>query len=730
MRSRPLHRLVGALRPALVGAAYLVGLAALALSGLASDERVQGVRAGAVVEVIRASFGDELRRVAIFFVAAAAVLGLVLGALAGALVRLRDRMARLPRASDAAFVARAGALAVAMHAALAAYDVASRPQLYEAALYARGGARRTLQVLLTDTLGPRGVVLVALALFVPWMLGPRQRRRAWPRRVARAFAPPRSTNARRALFALAGFALVAALFSRELFARRATKAHPERPNVVILAADSLRDDHVRDDVAPRLAALGREGTRFSRAYVSLPRTFPSWVTWLTGRLPQHHGVRTMFPRVEARSRVHDALPARLAATGTRTAVVSDFAGDVFGRVDLGFRRLDVPGFSFREIVWQRALAAETPLLPFARSRAVARFVPSLREMANASDAEAVTDGALEAIDEAGDAPFFVVAFYSTTHFPYAAPAPFYGRFADHGYRGRYKYDKPHLLGDEAPPDDADVAQVRALYAGAVAAVDAAAGRLLDGLDERGRARDTIVVLLADHGETLLEGGHAEGHGDHLFGDEGTHVPLVIRLPGGEGAHASGAIVRDVDLEPTLGELLGLPATDAADGRSLVPALRGEPLAPALAYAETGLWFTEDVQGVPPSLRLPYPDVAHATEVLPERGDDVVLRAELEGVVVAAKHRMVRDERYKLVRIPTRDGVVRRLFDTAEDPLETRDVAASHPDVVERLDAALTRLLLDDRELRRAGDWFVPRASEAPEQRGGPPAIRVVDEGAR
>ena len=54
--------------------------------------------------------------------------------------------------------------------------------------------------------------------------------------------------------------------------------------------------------------------------------------------------------------------------------------------------------------------------------------------------------------------------------------------------------------------------------------------MLDALEADGIAKNTIVVVTGDHGETLYDHGHGQGHGDHLFGDEGTHVPLVIVDP--------------------------------------------------------------------------------------------------------------------------------------------------------------------------------------------------------
>src|SRR5262249_17170971 len=141
-------------------------------------------------------------------------------------------------------------------------------------------------------------------------------------------------------------------------------AEDERMNVLVLAADSLRADRLDPRVAPTLAALASRGTRFDRAYVSLPRTFPSWVTLLTGRHPHHHGIWSVFPRWEERAKDFDALPEHLAGAGWRTEVVSDFAGDIFTRVDLGFARVEAPSFDFKQLVRQRAIERATPLLPF------------------------------------------------------------------------------------------------------------------------------------------------------------------------------------------------------------------------------------------------------------------------------------------------------------------------------------------------------------------------------
>ena len=417
----------------------------------------------------------------------------------------------------------------------------------------------------------------------------------------------------------------------------------------------------------------------------------------------------MFPRWEERARDFDAVPERLAGAGWATGVVSDYAGDIFSRIDLGFEQRDVPEFDFRQLVRQRALEVETPLLPVLDSRIGRLAFPVLREMNDAADPALLAASAvrtMRALEAEG--PFFLVVFFSTAHFPYAAPAPYYRRFTDSAYRGRYKYHKPVGLGREALPDERDQKQVRALYDGAVSAIDGAAQGILDAIESDGIADDTVVVVTADHGETLYDHGHGQGHGDHLFGDEGTHVPLVVVDPRHPRAAREDAVVRDVDLAPTLYELTGVSPPADLDGRSLEPALDGQPLPPALAYAETELWFTEEIPGLPPELRLPYPGIARLTEVDTQHGDQVVLEREMRPLTIMARHRMVRDERWKLIYVPTRRGVRWMLYDTRDDPGGDRGRRGRAP---RRRGEAPGRALAVD--AARPGDdraWWLPRAA--------------------
>jgi arylsulfatase A-like enzyme len=668
-----------------------------------------GARAEAVHAFIEKRYAGEVRRVAVALSATAIAIGVSLGILALVILWLRGK----PRRTLKGRFVESLALVAALHAAFFAYGMAQAPQLYAARFYAQGGLLRLAQILATDTLGRAGVVLVSLALALLY---------ARPNLVSRlhvvlsrarsmvrsALRSPGRAAAVTALVVSGGW-LAYALPDVSL--ARAGGAGPSgaaRPNVLILAADSLRDDHVSPRTMPNVARYAESSTRFSRAYVSLPRTFSSWVTLLTGRYAYHHGVRSMFPRWEDRAKDLDALPHRLAREGYQTGVVSDYAGDIFGRVDLGFQLTDTPGFDFRTLVRQRALERETPLLPFLHGSTGRKIFPVLKELNDAADPHMLAGDVHAALKRFRGKPFFLTVFFSTAHFPYAAPAPYYRKFASTEYRGRYKYHKPVGLAHELPPDEEDIKQVRALYDGATSAIDDAMKSVLDDLESLGLANDTVVVITADHGETLYEDGHGQGHGDHLFGDEGTHVPLIVHDPRAKKPGSVSGITRDVDVAATLYDLVGVKKPDDIDGLTLAPQIAGEPLAPRTAFAESELWFTEEIQSLPPTMRMPYPGIFGLTEIDSQHGDEIVLRKNMVGLTTMARHRMAKDDKWKLVYVPTREGVKYMLFDTVHDPAEKEDVAQAHPDEVARLRAELMSWMLRDSKSKLSGGFVVPQ----------------------
>ncbi len=662
---------------------------------------------GVNVSVIRRFFATEYRGEVLCAILATLSLGALVGLLLGLIASGVDAL-RTSLFGSFERRGRAGRLRVLGLVALLwswsfLDDVASRPALYQDRLFASGGVLRWLQQVVADVLGRWGIVVVFVAALAVYFFWPARRRRPTFWLVARLMR-----------VILAGVGVLGAGLLLWVVGVRSCPTHPRRvgpPNLLLIAADSLRPDRIDARRAPHLFALSKQGAYFERATTTLPRTFPAWVSILTGQLPQHHGIRHMFPSWEARQHRFETVAGQLAERGYVTGVVGDFAADIFRRIELGYQTIDTPTFSMRELLWEQLLGQNLALLPWLRGDAMRELVPAISEMHVATDPDVVTKRALRQIDAARGRPFFVTVFYSTPHFPYAASGEMQRRFRRLGYDGSFRYKKADTLLAETALTEEDRLQVRALYDAAVAETDRSIGELLSGLAGRDLAEHTWVVVTADHGEQLYEYGRSQGHGDHLLGTEVLRVPLIVHPPrGGTGGRGQRIpeVVSLIDLAPTLLDLLGQPPLSRVDGRSLVPLIEGATLAPRTVYAETGLWFTESIDDVPLTARIPYPELTELTFVDRGHGDQVVLRREWEEVTAAAKHRMLEDERFRLVYRPTRSGPDLLLFDVVADPGCTRDVAAEHPIELGRLTRELIEYLATDPLVEVRGSLVLPR----------------------
>lgn len=303
-----------------------------------------------------------------------------------------------------------------------------------------------------------------------------------------------------------------------------------RPSVILITVDTLRADHLgsygyRGASTPVLDALAARGTRFAQAVASVPLTGPSHSTILTGLYPPVHGVRdnVVFPLADR----HETLATILKRQGYRTGgFVSAYP--VAG--NFGFSQgFDEFSEEFHQSANPGAGAAERP-------------------------ANETMDAALRWLEKGGDSPFFVWLHLYDPHTPYKPPAPYDVAFKDRPYDGE------------------------------IAFTDSQIGRVIDWLKASGREADTVVAMLADHGESLGE--HDEDTHAILIYQATLHVPLILAGPGVPSSKVVDTKVGTVDVLPTILGLLKLEAPRGLNGRDLGPALRGARLAPEALYAES------------------------------------------------------------------------------------------------------------------------------------------------
>ena len=266
-----------------------------------------------------------------------------------------------------------------------------------------------------------------------------------------------------------------------------------------------------------------------------------------------------------------------------------------------------------------------------------------------------------------------------------------------------------------------------LYDAEVRYTDQMIGQLLSGLQTRPDASNTLIVFTADHGESLGEHGYFYEHGDFVY-EASMRVPLVFYWPGQvPGGTRSNIPVSTLDILPTVLGLMRVPPPPdvTMSGRDLGPMLRGDrgridELRRRVIFGESGSALMPQnpyraIGGTFGRKSLTAEYVRHENWVAERRGDSprVLLydAGQDPGLLadVAAKHadvlqgmtarlddasvfggrwRMARDGRWKLIRIPTTDGIRWELYDLVNDPAERIDVSSSRPAVVERLRAEL------------------------------------------
>lgn len=218
--------------------------------------------------------------------------------------------------------------------------------------------------------------------------------------------------------------------------------------------------------------------------------------------------------------------------------------------------------------------------------------------------------------------------------------------------------------------------------------------MLAHIEACGLANSTIVVLYSDHGMEFFEH-DTWGQGNSAVGEASPRIPLVIHDPRVTGRGRIDSVVRSIDLAPTLLELAGAPASPAMDGVSLASCLRANHPFPDLdAFNETGIWLAE-IPGLPDT-HLRYPDLLELLEVPNLLSGTLSIKPEYEERILAAKDRMIRRGRWKLVYQPTDNDAVIRLFDVEADPGCKVDRFADHPDIVDDLWKALAAWIAGNR----------------------------------
>lgn len=448
------------------------------------------------------------------------------------------------------------------------------------------------------------------------------------------------------------------------------------PDVVLVVFDTARRDRFGcygygRPTTPTTDGLAGAGAVMETMIANGPWTLPSHASLFTGLYPSQHGAQW---RTGRRLNQHAELTIAelLRSAGyetvcaTNNGLIAEGTGLARG-FDRRAHRSDLEGR------WGR------------RARQVRKVL-----VGGDSGGEVINGWVREQVRTVRG-PLFLFVNYLECHWPYAPPLRLQRAVGGPRFDAidalRFRLALARRVGPWdgiAAADEETLGVYSALYDGEHRNVDGHLEELLDVLGSNGRLRPgaSLILVTSDHGEHLGEHGladHQASLDDHLI-----RVPFVAWGPGLVPPGRRAGTVEFVDVLPSLARLLGLelPVAYLTDRRTDLFTANGSSDEEGLSFAEWKAWGPEDVARV--SARHPSYDFSPLVR-------DLVC---------------VRSERFKLVR--SGDGG-ETLVDLVEDADEEHDVAASRPDELARLRAAL------DRELASWATWREAEAALSDEQ---------------
>jgi arylsulfatase A-like enzyme len=351
-------------------------------------------------------------------------------------------------------------------------------------------------------------------------------------------------------------------------------AAQDAPNLLVITLDTVRHDALEPYggpvATPAIQRLADEGTLFETAIATAPLTEASHLAMLTGLEPTTSGVVSNGTDF-----------------GQQPALISHSlqqAGWATGGFVAGFPLHGRWGWTQGFDVYDDDFGSMPGLHRLAIVKAWDQIaVPggSLRERRG----DAVIQRTTHWLDRVDGRPWFAWVHLFDPHGPYEAPPPY------------------HM--EQAPPRGGDALELPAYWPPALRSItstawldeayhaeirytDALLGQLFASLEARGEMDRTLVLLVADHGESLTEHGYLFDHGDNLY-DPSLRVPLILRWPGSIPAGLRlDCQVSTVSVASTLIEAAGLPeGPHGRDGGSLLPLIDSrQGCQPQDAYATT------------------------------------------------------------------------------------------------------------------------------------------------
>ena len=409
-----------------------------------------------------------------------------------------------------------------------------------------------------------------------------------------------------------------------------SEAKEDLPNILLFTIDACRPDHFgcygyNRNTTPNIDKIASEGVLFTHAFSQSAWTTPGMISIFTSLYPPTHGVdakdRTLREEVLT-------LPKVLKGSGYVAPVLPKFV-DIPNYWHLGFDVVDKERFQAEE-----------------------------------------GEDLLKLLEAYKDQRFFIWYHYHGVHLPYNPKNPYDNIFQEDIFSGisadteavSVVKKKSVIKNNSINFDNTDRKIIVALYDGQLRQLDDYVGLLTEKMKKWEILDNTVIIVTSDHGEELFEHGfigHASTSLNAKLYDEIIHIPLIIWWPKKIKHRVVDELVQQIDVMPTILDMLGLPIPEGVQGYSLLPSIQGNPannLRPV---------FCETILGGYQSTK------------------------EMEDI----KLRCVRTKEWKLIYTNTLTSNVSiggldegkyELYNFSSDPKEERNIFENHPEVAKEL----------------------------------------------
>lgn len=376
---------------------------------------------------------------------------------------------------------------------------------------------------------------------------------------------------------------------------------PDQPNIVLFMVDQLTSFVLNSYggticKTPNIDALAARGTVFENAYCPYPLCAPSRFGMMSGRLPSRIGAfdngaeftasTPTFAHYLRNAGYYTCISGKMHFVGPdqfhgfeERLTTEIYPADMSWTPDADFR--DYNKDEERKYVFG-ASTTET----------VRDAGPAARSMQIDYDEDVIHHAVRELYTRARSAdkrPFMMTVSLTQPHDPYVTTQHYWDKYDDADIEDPMV---PHIPVDERDPHsqslyyhyaqdkvdltDQDYRNARRGYYGMISCTDDHLGRVMSAIDDAGFGEDTVVIFASDHGDMIGERGM--WFKKTLF-DPAVRVPIIIAQPNGQQSRVS-APASLLDIFPTLLDIAGVEGAEIKtpfDGKSLMPALDGDPL---------------------------------------------------------------------------------------------------------------------------------------------------------